>query len=354
MASDVVLQEEYQDNVFFSQTAKERTWLTTVAPSVEARYVSERASAAGGARLEGRAYSRDGGLNTVTQFYTASAERRGERATGGVSGNMIWDTTLDTELRQTGVVLDRHRRASATGGVDLGYALTERTETSLVYRYTDTRYDTARLADYIDHEVQWNTQQALSEARHALGAVIAASVFQTDSSYRSRELSAVASYTHHVSESFEAALSVGFRQTRVRIGGDLGATASDTGVVSEASLTRQWDGGSLSLAVNRKTNPSGAGRLVETTHGSLHGVYAVTDRATATFDADWYGNSAVDSLGGNADSTLARLEPGLGWRVGERLTFAAAYTYLRQRTETGDAAANRVMARLTYEWNRSE
>jgi hypothetical protein len=93
---------------------------------------------------------------------------------------------------------------------------------------------------------------------------------------------------------------------------------------------------------------------VETTHGSLHGVYAVTDRATATFDADWYGNSAVDSLGGNADSTLERLEPGVGWRVGERLTFAAAYTYLRQRTETGHASANRVMARLVYEWNRSE
>jgi hypothetical protein len=352
--ADVALQEEYQDNVFFSQTAKERTWLTTVAPRVKARYGSERASVSGGARLEGRAYSRDGDLNTVTQLYTASAERRTERLTSGVSGSFIRDTTLDTELQQTGIVLDRHRRVSRTGRVDLGYALTERTETRLIYSYTDTKYDAARLADYVDQNVQLETRHAVSDARHALGATVSASIFETDSSYRSRELSAAVSYTHHVSERFQAALTAGLRRTRVRIGGNLGATATDAGVVSEVRLTRQWDTGSLSLAVSRRTNPSGSGRLVETTHGSLHGVYAVTAQATATFDADWYGNSAVDPLGGNADSTLERIEPGVGWRVGERLTVAAAYTHLRQRTETGHASANRVMARLVYEWYRSE
>lgn len=354
VSADATLQEEFQDNVLFSPTVKESSWLTTLAPGVNVRYGDEHTSMTGSARWDGRVYSTDSNLNTVNHLYTAAVAHRRERATGAVSASVIRDTTLDSELQQTGIVLDRDLRISGTVGMEVGYALSELTQTELRYRYTDTSYGAPTLADYFTHEVGWQTERVLSEANQTVGGAVNATVFVADPTYRSQEWRATASYGHPLSEQDQVAVTAGVRWTRVETGVPSGTVATDTGLVGEARLTRQWEAADLSLAVSKRTNPSGSGRLVDTTRVALHGAYALTDRATATLRADWYRNTEVASFGRRADSTFVSVELGISWRLGERLAATAAYTHARQRLETGRVDANRVLARLVYEWYRWE
>jgi len=357
MTSDLVLQEEYDDNVLLSQTIKERSWITSVAPNVQARYGSERTSVEGGAWWEGRAYSSDHDLNTLTQRYTLSGEHQGERFTTGASGNMIYDTTLDSELQQTGIVLERNARLSGTGEVSVGYALTEQTQTTFKNRYTSTKYASTQLTDYVEDEVRWETRHVLSEAGHTVGGTVVGSFLAAPPVYRSQEGSVSAYYANVLSERLQASVSAGFRWTRVESGSPTSAT-TDTGLVFDASLTRHWETSSLVLELSSETNPSGAGLLLNTTHGSLRGRYAVTDQATLTLNADGYVNTVVAVQGANGNSTFVSIEPGVEWRLAEHLVVGGTYANLRQHIHqvigTSEVNANRVMARLTYEWYRSE
>ncbi len=354
VSADATLQEEYQDNVLFAPTAEESSWLTTLAPEVRLRFGEENTGATASARLEGRVYSADHNLNTVNQLYTAAVERRHDRTTAGVSAGLVLDTTLDSELQQTGIVLGSDSRSSGVVGADVGYALSELTQTTWRYRHTDVRYTAPALVDYVDHGVQWDTRRALSEMERSIGTSIKAMVFDADTGYRSQEWSATGSYVHPFNERDRASLTAGIRWTRVETEVPLDAVSTDTGLVGEASLTRRWETADVSAAVSQWTNPSGSGRLLTTTRLALHGAYALTDRATATLRFDWYRNTDVVSFGGSSDSTFVRVEPGLSWRIGERVTAAAAYTHERQRLSIDRIDANRVMARLTYQWHRSE
>ena len=357
LTSDLVLQEEYDDNVLLSQTVKEQSWITSLAPNVQARYGDERTSVTAGAWWEGRAYWSDSNLNTVTQRYTVSGERRAERMTGGASGTVIYDTTLDSELQQTGIVLERNARLSGTGEVSVGYALTEQTQTTLTNRYTNTKYASTQLTDYVEDEVRWETRHVMSETGHTLGGTAAGSFVAASPAYRSQEWSASVYFANAFSERLQASLSAGFRWTRVESGSPTSAT-TDTGLVFDASLTRHWETSSLVLELSSETNPSGAGLLLNTTHGSLRGRYAVTDQATLTLNADGYVNTVVAVQGANGNSTFVSIEPGVEWRLAEHLVVGGTYANLRQHIHqvigTSEVNANRVMARLTYEWYRSE
>lgn len=354
VSSDVTLQEKYEDNVSFSSTAQESSWLTTFAPGVRARYGSEHTSVSASGRWEGRAYATDSGLNTVNQFYAAGVEHRRERITAGASAGLIFDTTLDSELQDTGIVLDRDQRLSATVGADLGYAVSELTRTTWRYRYNNARYDAPALVDYFDHGVQWETVRVLSERNQSAGVSLNGMFVDADPTYRSQEWSATASYVHPLSEQDRASLTAGVRWTRVETGIPLETVSTDTGLVGDASLTRQWEAANLSLSVGKRTNPSGSGRLVDTTRLGLRGAYAVTDHVAATLRGDWYRNTDVVSFGSRQDSTFVSVEPGISWRMTERVTAAAAYTHEHQRYPAGRVDANRVLVRLVYEWYREE
>lgn len=354
VSADVMLQEEYEDNVAFSSTAQESSWVTTLAPGVRARYGSEHASATAAARWEARAYSTDGDLNTVNQLYDVGLERRRERVTMGASAGLIFDTTLDSELQQTGIVLDRDQRLSGRVGADLGFAVSELTQTTWRYRYTNTKYDAPTLVDYFDHWIRWETVRVLSEGGQSVGVLLNGMFVDADRTYRSQEWSASASYTHPLSEQDRADLTAGIRWTRAETGLPLEAVSTDIGLVGEASLTRRWESVTVSLALSKRTNPSGSGRLIDTTRLALHGAYALTDHATATLRADWYRNTDVVSFGASQDSTFVSVESGISWQMTERVTAAAAYTHEHQRYPAGRVDANRVLVRLVYKWYREE
>jgi hypothetical protein len=125
-------------------------------------------------------------------------------------------------------------------------------------------------------------------------------------------------------------------------------------LVGEARLTRTWEAASLSAGVSQWTNPSGTGRLFATTRVGLRGEYALTDRVAATLRFDWYRNTEVAPFGTSSDSTFVNAEPGISWKIGERVTAAAAYTHAHQRLRIDRIDANRVMARLVYQWYRWE
>jgi hypothetical protein len=208
--------------------------------------------------------------------------------------------------------------------------------------------------DSVNHGIQWETTRVLSETGQSVGVSVNAAVLNADPAYRSREWSATGSYVHPLSEQDRLSLSAGVRRTRVEAGPPSDAVATDTGLVGEAGVTRRWEKANLSLAVSRKTNPSGSGRLIDTTRVALRGAYAPTDVATATLKVEWYRNHEAAPIGPGSDSTSVSVEPEIVWRVGERLTVTAAATHFRQRLETGCIDANRVMARLVYQWYRWE
>ncbi len=157
---------EYNDNVTFARAQEINDFVGTFTPGFTLDYNTALTDFSSSVELDFLKYLEESDLDTVNQRYAVKGGYKVTERTK-VTGNLsyIRDTTLDSELQETGVVVDRSDRERFIGGGGVLYNLSETTELGVKYDYTDTSYHSKEYVDYDMHSVSLSLNRRLKSQR---------------------------------------------------------------------------------------------------------------------------------------------------------------------------------------------
>src|SRR5258706_1349034 len=166
MEPSVDLRGEYDDNVNFASHPHPSVWAIKFSPDVKFSGATEALDVSGRIRVNVNRYFGENGLDTTDYITSLHSSYKTERHLLGLNIEAVRDSTLMSELSETGVVNERRQRTRVTANPTWSRSLTEATSLKATYRYDDVRYaDTAgtSLIDYHEQSATVGLQSNLSE-----------------------------------------------------------------------------------------------------------------------------------------------------------------------------------------------
>ena len=166
MESSVALRTEYDDNIELTAGSHPTVWGILLAPEIKFSGATETLNVTGGLRASVNRYFGESGLDDIDHALTLRSSYKAERDVFGLDIDSVRDSTLVSELLETGVVQARRLRDRLAANPSWRRHLTEAMALTASYSYTDVRYadtNNTSLIDYRDQQatvgVQWNPDE---------------------------------------------------------------------------------------------------------------------------------------------------------------------------------------------------
>ena len=377
MEPSVDLRTEYNDNINFTSAPHPSVWGVILSPDVKFSGTTEALNVTGGLRFNFNRYFGEQGLDTNDHILTLRSSYKGERDVLGLNVDSVEDSTLVSELSDTGVVLARDQRRLLSISPSWSHSLTERTTITASYTYNDVNYANNVETGLIDYRDQTATL-ALS---YRPGERDLASLtgyydrYETNPGlFLANTYGIEVGYDRAFSETLHGSLAIGSRTTRststtqalvcdgpILAGICFGnvttvksvTKANSTGYIFAANLDEQWETAKLSAALSRTINPSGLGTIVETDHLGLTWTQEWSPTVSSSVGANLYRSRYGQNVTGNNNSYYT-IEPGVSWRMTENWTLRGGYSYRSARYEGSQAhaSANVAYLVLSYAWQK--
>jgi hypothetical protein len=378
MASSVAVRTEYDDNIRFTTAPHSAVWGVLLAPEMKFTGKTETLDVTGGLRVSVNRYPGERELDSTDHAATLRSSYKSERDLLGLSIDSIRDSTLVSELLETGVVEARRQRNRLTVNPSWSRYITESTAITASYGYTGVGYgDTSgtSLIDYRDQTATVGALLNLSE-RDVLNVAAYYDEFETQpKTFKADTYGVQLRYDRAFSETLHASLAVGARNTRstlsaqglvcdgpVLFGLCFGNLTTFSAVRSErsagytflGSVEKKFETGLLTARVSRELNPTGVGALVQTDRFGVAWMQQLSPTLSAFVDGSIYRSRYVGSFVTASNSRYFRIEPRVTWRLTDSWTLVGGYSYSHVRYENTSvaASANVVYAVLSYTWPR--
>lgn len=150
----IALRQEYNDNIFFTESAEIDDFITTVSPGLEIEQRTERLDARVSGRVDGLLYFDHDELNDLDQNYAGRVEYQfTPRMRGSVDASYLRDSRADRDIDISGLVLGTDIRRRQHLGAAGNYALSEKAAIGTSYAYDKEEFDDVTDSDYNSHNV---------------------------------------------------------------------------------------------------------------------------------------------------------------------------------------------------------
>lgn len=367
---------EYNDNYNMSQASPNSVWGYNVSPQVKLSASAQEWSLNGRAQINRVDYPNRRQDSHTDDLVELNYSRQNELNKWGLDANLTSDSTLASELSETGIVVDRAQRSSRTLAPSWASNLTEHDAVTLEYSYNDVTYSSAAgtsllgLLDYKVHAPNISLSHVLSENTSlnlSLGYTDYKSLNTPDlytSQYHQISKSARIGISHTFSETLHGSVTAGLNKTdttvdaleaRVVLGLPFffptTTNSSGSGSLVNASLEQTYEASKLSGSISRSLNPSGNGGLRQTDRLSVNYSADFTPRLNGVLSLDMY-NSQSSSVSNNSiTDRYYSLSPTLTWKMTEWWTVRTTYNRAVSQPATGaDAKGNAMHLTLDYIW----
>jgi hypothetical protein len=371
----VALRQEFNDNINLTALPHDAVWGTILTPSIKLSRNSEVSQTYASVLLNINRYTGQTNLNRNDQYYTLGSNYQTERDIWAGDFAYTSDSTLTSELNQTGVVLTRAQHNLLSLKPSWTRQLTERSSARLSYLYNDSRYNggaSSGLVDYTYHTLAADWFYQASE-RDQLSMTASYSRFQTSSGgYTANTVGLQAGLTHGFSETLQATLQLGVNQSRSVLRSQSlqiiqlfpvivvapvvnTLTTSNLVPVLGASLTKQFETGKLSGTASRQLQPTGNGSLIETDQLGLDASHSFNEKLVGSVSAAAYRSRYIGNAINATNSRYYRVGVGVNWRIDERWRLDGGYRYARSEYQNSAVTptSNQVYATITYAWPES-
>ena len=369
---EISIKETYNDNINFTKEEKDDV-IFTITPLLRWDFQTERTGTSANAQLNVIRYSKENELNKVDQKYSLTHDFRATELFGlNLNGSLIKDTTLDTEMEETGLVLKRSNRDFYHIKPGLSWYMTEKTWLNLTCAYTRAEYEAPEYSDYNVYDGALELVHTFSQE----GLTVSA---QGGYGLYDYETSDVDNYRLHLgltypfTERLKLTAWGGARYTESEyeiaewepVYWPGTSFIKDYRLAEKTECDRTWGGlgylaltrafaeGSVSVSINRDITSSGRGETIERDRATMDIDYRFTEFITGRFMSS-LSRSRSDSEYRDTDEQLYHLRPSLTWRVTERVVAELSYQYSEieyKKTDT-DAERNIIFLRVTIEWEK--
>ncbi len=386
----------YDDNLRIQAREPLATTEVAVRPELAFARASDTSEIKGIAAVDARRFDQSY-LNTTDQLFDIKSFLKAERSKWGLDANFTKDTTLDSELDQTGVVsYERIERISRSLAPNLTFDAGERTQLTAGYNYLTRDYagDSLKTGFYdftyqsANAGVVFNPTQTTQ-----LTATLNGSRYDgKDQNYTSDTAQLQLGIGHAFTERTQGFFSVGPRVTKTYLRrpiqicpGEIindplafllfGTNCFDPvtlkplayqtieqkdvstlkGVNFMANLRYQFEAGSLGFTASRDVNPSGRYGVILTDRAGLTGDWKKTELLTFSLGVDWYTSVDTATGGDLLDRNFLQIKPSFTWRFLRDWTLVGNYRYRQQRYRyyDQDARSNSVMLYIVYGWPKT-
>jgi hypothetical protein len=377
----VNLREEYNDNIRLTNIEHDDVWVTTLDPSLKLSRNSELWDVNASGRLRASMYSGIDGLDTVDNFFDAATKRHLERGSLSASASLANDTTLQSEVldQDTGLTINQIDRTRYNYRLAGEYMFTEATWLEASVDYSTLQYDGGEAFGLFDYDYLTPGLRVVHQLEPQLqvfGILSHSKVtYDTSSELESKTDNLQLGAAYDITETWKISGSVGSRRTDTsslvptavpRPGLEflfpfiydialVGRDSETTGLIYDASLTRKFETGSISLNANQSVTPSSTGTDTEATRITFTGRKRLSAKLSSVLAVSYYQSTTVGDTTTTADTDRYRVAPALTWHIDEDLALNACYTYTRvKRIYSSDQTAdsNVVFASLGYTWPR--
>jgi len=219
----ISLRTGYNDNIRLTTADHDSVWETTLTPAVKFGVAKEHQGLFGGASASIRRFSGGSGressstLDREDYHLNTNAYHKTPRNVFKANLNYTRDSTLDSELDETGNVIDvRATRERITLGPSWEAMLTEKTRLKLGYQYTDVSFsDDPGITDLVKYNYDVFSSALIHQLTARNQGTLSASYsrYQPDTDLDSDTLSLQAGISRNFSETLVASFLAGVRRT---------------------------------------------------------------------------------------------------------------------------------------------
>ena len=348
------LTQEYNDNILFSETNKVKDNVTHITPELHAAIASETYSITGGGFVRVWEYWEETDLDTVDRSADLSITvKAAPRLDGRMSGSYLKDTTLESEIEATGLVLSRTDRRRRGGGAGLSYSLDERTRVDFDFTHTDVDYDDPGLGDYTANVFRLQVPHATRDERGTTTVAFYLADYRFDPN-EYEDYGVTLGYRYHFTEQWTIDLTGGARCTWSRIqtpGGSM--EEKDWGGLANIALTWHSEKDSMTTGYVRGLTPSGRGEPIDTNRVYITALHHFSERVTGAVTSDYFYNTSEGEYT-NVKEKFFRVRPSLSAWLLDNIQAHLAYEHARSRDDLAntDADRDRIYLTISGTWPR--
>lgn len=354
LTSSLGMKEEYNDNIFFSESRETDDFITTVSPGLEVVKRTARLDTGLGVRLDGIVYADNSDLDAVDQDYTGSLRYQlTSRLRVSTDLNHARDSRPDRDLLTTGLVQStatRIRQHYAAGGE---YALTEKNSAALSYVFDRDDFDAAGFVDYNRHSASLGFTRTFAPL--ATGhANFSFSRFDYDRLQVDTSTLTMGA-ERELSEKWRVAADLGPRYSHFDFKTD-GSSGDSTGVIGSLTLRYQGIGSSGRLAFSREIGAAASDLegTVERTSLLLGLTKRFTEEVHASLDGGYHWNRSDrrELAFGDVDQETVFVHPSLRYQFNREIAAEASYRYtvVTDDERQTESHRNTVIVRLLIEY----
>jgi len=369
------LQAGYNDNVTMRAEKEVSSPVVIFSPSARFGVETPRSGLNGDLRFDFRRFTDQSNLDDDNVRLSVSSFYGMEQSQIGLDLGLIKDTTLDSELEQTGLVFNRLDRLQYSANPYWSWIFNVRTRLTLSYTYTDVSYSDTGNTGYVDFTSN-NGQLSLVHMpteRMTLTLTAGQTRSQNEGNVDSTFSFLQGGATYELSDTLSTSLSAGARQTKsefdnspipiysgslfqgfITVPGQ--SENSSTGMVFRASLTKRFERGRSNISASRNVTNAASGYLTEITRFDTNNSYNLSPTFSVNLGFTIARSRTPDDSPVNSaqDRDYYEITPGFDWEFEEFWRISASYRYRKQIYDNSskDTAQNATYLTLTYRWPR--
>ncbi|MFC1772567.1 hypothetical protein ACFL3A_04340 [Pseudomonadota bacterium] len=368
------LKAGYSDNIRQTIDDKISSAEATFSPSSRFSVETAESGLSGDLRFDFRRFEEDSNLDDNNARFLIDSFHRMERSEIGLDIGLIKDTTLDSQLENTGLIFNRETRYTVYAGPNWAYNLDERTTADFSYQYRDVQYDNNDDNGFVDFNTH-NGQASLSRIvndRTTASAIISYSLSNNDNDVETNNTNVQAGASYQFSETLSTSMFAGVRHTEADFSQDslipifsgdtiIGfvplsqdVSRSDWGYTFNGRLTKTFLRGQTSLSASRNISNDVNGVPIEVTQANWNNLYRFTEILSANLNIGVYNSQSSNSAGSKLSRDYYTIEPGFNWDFKQFWRISGSYRYSKQTFDntSDDATQNAAYLTLTYQWPR--
>ena len=375
----------YNDNIRLTTADHDSVWEADVTPAVKFGVSKENQGLFGNADVSIRRFYGGSGDNSSSLLdredyhFKVNAYQQTERNNFGADIEFTRDSTLDTELTQTGQVIpNRATRMSTILNPSWTRTINEKTRLDLEYRFNRVEYsDEIGQSNLVNYDYNTVSASLLHQFTPLTQGTISTSFsrYLPETNLNSDTYAIQAGLTRNHTETLSTSWLAGWRETRsdtlvssftCPFGGtyplcNFGIVQPETnedevknnGSVYAASITKTLEKGSLSASLSRIATPSGQGQLLDTIRLALTGEHRFTETLRSNLTVEYYKRDTIVNSSGRPESdnrNFFRIQPRVTWQWQREWLLSGEYQYAASENTNGDTATrNAVYLTLTYQ-----
>lgn len=386
--------QSYNDNIRLTTLVHPNVTTTTVKPTIDLGWATERANVDLYGEWKHNQYAGDPNLeNRTDRKYDLKSGYKTERSQFSLNAGYVKDTTLSQDgfIEDIGATLAQLNRKTKSVTPSWSWNVTERTNLRLDLRYQDVAYEKSLISPYNDYlydsagltySFQWTRRDqvyvVLNQSRYDSKKrsfipdnemVVSSRFLGSDSNTFMYQFG----INHQVNSTFKIGAGYGSRdsnsQTQYQqctgfgiINGNLicinsieiKSDSKSKAPVYSLSADKDFELTKLGAKLSRTVTGSGLGSEMEVDSFDVNFDRRLTEKWRLKFSFLANQRVAVNPDFSRNDRKFLRGDVSLGWKLDRNWNLYASYRYTRQKYETTDAVANanNVSLNIKYSWDR--